>query len=279
MALTQLNTEAAIHSSASSLNDLKISDLKISEDFILETSQRLFPASDFARIVLRQAFYENWLKLGKRVNFRFSDNRRACDEYSKMSTEQFHGINARQAWANWRTIPRNLSTKLPSAPLRAIDLCSGTGHSTEVLAHYLPLGSQILGLEFNAHFVELASRKQYKHQSGASANVRFRAQSVLETFMEDGRTPVSTHSIDVVNCVGAVGHHFVPAQTRLLAAEVKRVLKAEGIALIDSGEAGTKKQELVAIFEASGFMTVGAARSCFLDPYEQVCFKKLSQFD
>ncbi|HEX3133611.1 MAG TPA: hypothetical protein VHX44_08510, partial [Planctomycetota bacterium] len=33
--------------------------------------------------------------------------------YQRMTTTEFVRINARQAWANWRTIPRNLHGHLP----------------------------------------------------------------------------------------------------------------------------------------------------------------------
>lgn len=251
--------------------------LRISEDIIIDTAGRLFSTSDLALRVVKQAFYENWLKIGKKVNFRHSDNDAAVRGYSRMNIKQFDGINARQAWANWRTIPRNLSSQLPFRPVRALDLCSGVGDSTRVLAHYLPENSEILGLEFNAYFVSIAQRKKYQHCTGAKAKVTFREQSVLETFRDGEGLEIAAESIDLINCVGAVGHHFVPAQTRVLTAEINRVMRPGGLALIDSGSAGTPKPELVKIFAELGFNPVNGARSCCIDPYEQICFRKMER--
>ena len=99
-----------------------------------------------------------------------------------MDIGEFEGINARQRWSNWRTVPRNLRHLSLQSPVVAIDLCSGVGHSTDVLACYLPSGSRILGLEYNRHFVEHASRTQYLNLRGEPCDVQFRVQSVLEKF-------------------------------------------------------------------------------------------------
>ena len=70
--------------------------------------------------------------------------------YSAMSATEFDAINARQDWANWRTIPRAMNGHLPNHPLRVLDLGCGTGSSTRVLAYYCPVGSHITGFEIAA---------------------------------------------------------------------------------------------------------------------------------
>ena len=73
----------------------------------------------------------------RKVFFRQNRNHLACQAYRQMNLEEFQALNARQAWANWRTIPRNLAGRLPQRPVLALDLCCGVGESTEVLAYYL----------------------------------------------------------------------------------------------------------------------------------------------
>ena len=59
----------------------------------------------------------------------------ARQAYQRMTITEFMRINARQAWANWRTISLNLHGQLPiDRPLTVIDLCCGMGDSTGVLA-------------------------------------------------------------------------------------------------------------------------------------------------
>lgn len=228
-----------------------------------------------ASIVIEQAWTESWLRLRRQVNFRKSENSQATRAYRAMSIREFEGINARQRWANWRTVPRNLSGLMPARPLRALDLCCGVGHSTEVLAAYLPRGSRILGLEFNPSFVKTASRRKYLDREGKPALVSFRAQSVLETFRDEKGRKLLASSVDLVNSCGAVGSHFDSDATRRLVSEISRVLRPGGLATIDSGLPGTGLRALSEIFREHGFETVGKARSCLIDPYVQACFRKL----
>ena len=245
------------------------------DQLILETARRKLGGSTLPGIFFRQLWTENWLRLKKRVNFRKSENEDARAAYRQMNVREFEDINARQQWANWRTIPRNLSGCLPSVAVTAIDLCCGIGHSTEVLAHYLPEGSSVLGLEFNASFVERALARTFLHASGKKAAVSFRAQSVLESFRDAQDRLVPARSVDLVNCCGAVGCHFDATATGRLAAEIARVLRPGGIALIDSGAPGTSSDELERIFGRLGFRKTSTAKSCFLDLYTQVRLVKL----
>lgn len=242
---------------------------------IRRNARRNGPAQPIALIVARQALAETRLKLLKNIDFRHRRNRDACRAYCAMEGGEFENINARQAWANWRSIPRNLSGRLPSRAVNIIDLCSGTGQSSAVLAFYAPAGSSVLGLEYNAEFVEMARRRTYRHGAGGGVTVTFRAQSVLDPFQAADGTPIPDASIDVVNASGAVGCHFDAAATATLAQEVRRVLKPSGLALIDAGSSGTSPDEVCGIFEACGFTVVNRAKSCVFDRYTQLCMQKI----
>src|SRR5262249_48526220 len=144
----------------------------------------------------------------------------------------------------------------------------------EVLAYYLEPGSAILGIDAAARFVATARERSYLTRAGTSADVSFHCQSVLEPFRESATEVVPDASIDLVNSSGAVGCHFDADATAVLAAEVDRVVRVGGLALIDSGPDGTRPLELRWIFEARGFRAVHRARSCLFDRYWQVAFRK-----
>lgn len=226
------------------------------------------------RLFLRQAWTELAISVRKRIDFRRKENEAAVSAYCAMTPEEFSGINARQKWANWRTIPKSLRGRLPDGPVRAIDLCSGAGDSTEVLAHYLPRGSEILGLEFNRAFVDIARRRVYLRADKGPAIVGFRAQSVLHAFRGVDGDCIPPDSVDLVNSCGALGIHFDGPAIAKIAAETRRVLKAGGIATVDSGREGVRKEEMTAIFMATGFQPLGAVKSCFLDRFTQLSFVK-----
>jgi SAM-dependent methyltransferase len=242
--------------------------------FIRQSARERLTSTNLARIFVRQAVSEIRFLLRNKRSFRKRRNQEACRAYRAMHSREFEAINARQQWANWRLIPKNLNGQLPLRPIEAIDLCCGTGQSTEVLGWYLPEGSRILGIEFNPEFVSKASGKTYLHHGGNPASVRFRAQSVLETFRDVDGTPLPDATFDLANSCGAVGCHFDREATGKLAREVARVLRPGGIATIDSGSAGTKKSDLIEIFLSAGFSVCHARKSVFLDPYTQVCFRK-----
>jgi len=225
-------------------------------------------------MLVRQACYEARVRGLRKIPFRSSRNDVACRAYAAITVREFEAINERQAWANWRTIRRNLAGRVPRRPLRAVDLCCGTGRSTEVLAYYLEPGSSILGIDAEGRFVAVARERRYLTRAGTSADVTFRCQSVLEPLRENGGEVLEDGSVDLVNSSGAVGCHFDAKTTAVLAAEVDRVLRPGGLALIDCGRDGTRPQELRAIFEGRGFRAIHRARSCLFDRYWQVAFRK-----
>ena len=248
---------------------------RIESETIREISRQRLEENNIAKLFIKQVLTEGTLVLKRKVNFRKRENTEAVQAYCEMELPEFAGINARQKWANWRTIPKNLDGRIPSHPLRAIDLCCGTGDSTEVLACYLPQGSTILGLEFNPNFVSAARSRTYLDHQGKPARVGFRVQSVLETFRDENGEPLANESVDLVNSCGAVGSHFDAASTRALVREIARVLKTGGLATIDAGAPGTGKRQLIRIFRAHGFAVENITKSCALDLFSQVCFRKL----
>lgn len=226
------------------------------------------------RLFFRQAWAEFAVARRTRLKFRDGRNEKAVRAYCAMTESEFEGINALQAWADRRVIPRSLRGRLPPRPCRAVDLCCGVGHSTEVLAHCLPAGSYILGLEFNPAFVACAARRNYRGANGRRARVSFRAQSVLETFRDEQGRALADASVDLVNSCGSLGIHFDAASLDALAAEIARVLRPGGLACVDSGTERARQEEMTRIFRGRGFEALGAARSCFLDRFTQISFVK-----
>jgi SAM-dependent methyltransferase len=252
--------------------------ITISDETLRKNARQRLAGTSVFGIAFKQAFSEKiLLRMLKGVNFRRNENEEATRAYRAMSISEFEGINARQQWANWRTIPKNLNGRITAdRPLFALDLCCGIGHSTEVLACYLPPGSTILGIEYNPDFVSRARGRmdKYCNQDGTPARVSFVAASVLETFRDERGNPLASGSVDLVNCCGAIGVHFKPDATRQLAREVSRVVRAGGLATIDSSPYGTSSDQLISIFGENGFEKIHSVRSCFLDYSVQICFRK-----
>src|SRR5262249_9373589 len=145
---------------------------------------------------------------GRGVHFRSTDPAVASAAYAAMSSAEFDAINARQNWANWRTIPRALKGRLPDRALFVVDLRCGTGSSTRVLADYCPIGSRIVGLEQTEPLLDCARRRVHAHSSGRPVTVEFVCQSVSEPFREPNGQWVPECSVDLVNASGIIGHHF-----------------------------------------------------------------------
>jgi SAM-dependent methyltransferase len=254
--------------------------LLFSEPTIRRVARRQGPQGSIARLCLAQMLREAKLKVRRGINFRRRQNAAACAAYDAMAVDDFRLVNIRQAWANWRTIPRNLSGILPARPVFAVDLCCGIGDSAAVLAWYCAPGSQVLGLEWQPEFVREARRRRYGNSAGGPAAVRFRAQSVLDTFCDAsdgpfGEAPLADASVDLVNAGGAVGCHFDAADTARLARECGRVVRPGGWALIDAGAEGTSARQLQSIFADHGFLLCGKARSCPLDRFVQLRLRKI----
>lgn len=229
-------------------------------------------------VVVRQAWAEVRLRLLAGIGFRQRDNRAACSAYLAMSVRDFAAINARQAWANWRTIPRNLHQRLPWRPVRIIDLCCGIGQSTAVLARYAHPGSRLLGLEHCPELVTVARATaadgQLRDPAGQPAQVAFAVQSVLDPFLDENGVPVPDGTCDVVHASGAVACHFDTTDTAILLGETTRVLRPGGLALIDAGSSGTTAAMVQRLGKLHGLREVHRARSCWLDRAWQLCLVK-----
>jgi SAM-dependent methyltransferase len=199
----------------------------------------------------------------------------ASDAYRRMTTAEFHLINGRQAWANWRTITYNLSGNLPiDRPLTVLDLCSGTGDSTQVLAWWLPAGSRIIAVELDPRFAAAASKRDYHNRHGDPIAVDVRCASVLETFADADGRPLDAGSVDVVHAIGSIGCHFKAAESAAIIAECARVLRHDGFAMLDTGSRGTSAEELQRLADGVGLQVTGQQRSWWLDRYRQLILRK-----
>jgi len=251
------------------------SRLIVSSQEIERVARQRGPGGSILAIHFQTMLRQLRVRYGSKIEFRSRQNDHACAAYRALELSDFAAINARQAWANWRTIPRSLNRQLSSQAVVAIDLCCGVGDSTEVLAYYCAPGSHILGLDMNATFVQAARLRRYWNRNLFPAAVRFREQSVLETFRNRDGSKVRDQSVDLVNASGAVGCHFDNEATEVLAREVSRVVRPGGLATIDTGREGTSAEVLVDLFQWHGFRLVQHARSCIWDRYVQLCLRKV----
>ena len=223
-------------------------------------------------VCLRQWQAERRLKR-RGVLFRSTDPSTVAAAYQAMTVQEFDAVNGRQDWANWRTIPRCLNRQVADRPLCILDLGCGTGSSTRVLAFCAPPGSSILSYEAVEALCTMARRRVYWNRSGLDVTVAFRCQGVTEAFRAMDGSALSDRTVDVVNASGVVGHHLDEQSVKPLLAEVKRVVAADGIAMLDVGPA-LKEPNLTALMIAAGFGKVGHHRSCWLDPTGQVVYRR-----
>lgn len=207
------------------------------------------------------------------IHFRDTDPKNVAAAYAAMTDQEFDAVNARQDWANWRTIPRALNGHVPDRPLTVIDLGCGTGSSTRVLAYHCPAGSTIIAYEMVEGLLACARRRDYSHGSGRPATIEFVCQGVTEPFRRaDGRL-IADDSVDLVNASGVIGHHLDADLVRPLVVELQRVLGQGGIAMLDVGPS-LPAAALIQIMNAAGFEVLGRYRSWFLDPTGELVFRR-----
>lgn len=205
------------------------------------------------------------------INFRKTDPAAVARAYGRMREQEFAEVNGRQAWANWRTIPRHLRRLHRPSPWRVIDLGCGQGDSTQVLACCCPPGSRILGLDVVPELLAQARRKPYRYATDEPAAVSFRSQSIIEPWRDETGAVLPDHGITLVNASGVVGHHLDPSNMEFVAGELARVLAPDGVAIVDVGPRLSLKQ-MTPIMRRHGFRRGRHERSCRLDPYGQVAW-------
>jgi SAM-dependent methyltransferase len=226
-----------------------------------------------ALAVCRRQWYAERDLARRGIHFRASDPDAVAAAYAAMSAQDFAGINARQDWANWRTIPRALSGHVPDRPLQVVDLGCGTGSSTRVLAFYCPAGSRITAYELVPRLLEVARTRVYVHRSGRSADVSFVNQGVTAPLRDAGGDLLPDHGVDVVNASGVVGHHLTAETMPSLIKELQRILGRDGVAMLDVGPSLPAKV-LHALMHDAGFQSLGRFRSWLLDPTGQMVFRR-----
>jgi SAM-dependent methyltransferase len=201
------------------------------------------------------------------IHFRSTDPETVVAAYEAMTASEFEAINGRQEWANWRTIPRGLSDHVPDRPLNVVDIGCGVGASTRVLAFYCPIGSQIVAYDVVPGFLEHARRRRYVDRAGGPAKVEFVCQRAGEPFNRlDG-------DVDLVNSCGVLGHHFDRETVRPILAEISRLLRVGGIALLDDGPR-LPADEFVVVMAGFGFESLGRLRASIVAAGGQVVFRK-----
>ncbi|MFM8271473.1 MAG: class I SAM-dependent methyltransferase [Gemmata sp.] len=151
--------------------------------------------------------------------------------YGAMTEDEFEVSNGRQEWANWRTLPQALTGRVPNGPWLALDLGCATGTSTRVLAACAPKGSVVIGYELTDTLVNIARRRTY----APGVSVHFVCQGIDKTLRDPAERPVPAGAVDVVNSCGVIGHHFTPETVHPVIANVRRVLKPGGLAVLDYG--------------------------------------------
>lgn len=206
------------------------------------------------------------------IHFRQTNIDTVAAAYRRMTEAQFNAINGRQDWANWRTMPRALSGHVADQPLRVLDLGCGTGSSTQVLAWYAPEGSHITGYELADPLLEFARRRTYRQRAGTTQKVDFVCQGVTEPLRLASGEIIADQSVDVVNASGVVGHHLNAVTVNPLIAELVRVLRVGGIAMLDVGPS-LSGAELRSLMTAAGFEFLAHAKSGWWDPTGQMVFR------
>lgn len=257
-----------------SVSESAVEHLYFSPRQIRRIAKTFGPDGQVVTTYLKQGWVETRLRLRGGSFFRSNQNERAIQGYAQMKPKEFEAINAVQNWANWRTIPRNLTGRLPARATRVLDLCSGTGDSTRVLAAYAAHGSHITGIEVDPRFVQIAQQRDYLTYESQPQQVDFSAQDVLDPFCDGMGHRIENQSVDLINVSGAVAVHFDAQSTARLAGQCAQVIRPQGLALVDAGYEGASPRVVRTCFESRGFTLVHEAKSCLLDLSRQLCFRR-----
>jgi hypothetical protein len=80
-------------------------------------------------------------------------------------------------------------------------------------------------------------------------------------------------SIDLINASGIAGHHLKPATIGPLIGEIRRVLRSDGVAMLDVGPT-MPAAELQRLIADAGFACLGHYRSWFGDRTGEMVFRR-----
>ena len=197
----------------------------------LEHDRGAFPT---LRTFLRHWLAHRRLKAGDR-SIRTTDPPAVSRAYDAMSPSEFEAINGPQDWLNRRVIPRVLASIDRGRPWRIVDLGCGNGGSARILAQHAPPGSSVIGYDLCGERIAQARQRALRDAAGSRVAARFVCQSMLEPLQDPDGGVLADRSVDVAHAAGVVGHHLRAADVRVLAAELQRVLAADGIAVLDAG--------------------------------------------
>ena len=81
--------------------------------------------------------------------------------------------------------------------------------------------------------------------------------------------------MDLVHSSGILGHHFHADSAAEVLDEVERVLKRDGLAVLDSGPT-LRTEDLVSMMKARGFLCCRKLKSWALDRNRHLAFKRNS---
>lgn len=204
---------------------------------------------------------------------RTNDAGAVCSAYEQLTAEEFEAINGPQQWANWRFLPRVLDGLLPGVPATVLDLGCGAGGSTEVLAFCAAPGSHLLGYDVSRRRIQAARRRRYRHGDGSRAHATFRCQAIFAPLCDAAGRELPEDSVDLAHASGVVGHHLDAHGLRLLAAELRRVVRPGRAVVLDAGPR-LDRRTLAAILGEHGFDRVGERGYLPFNPRAQLSFRR-----
>ena len=223
-------------------------------------------------LMLRRG-WSAWRLWRRGLMFKDTNQEISARAYAAMNSGEFAGINAFQAWADWRVLPRLVGLIPVDPPWHVIDLGCGQGVSTEVLAWCCPPGSRLLGIDLSEAALSAARQRCYRHSSGQSAAVQFRHQAIDQPWVDAQDRLVADNSITLVNASGIMGHHLDQTSVQRVVREIDRVLAPGGWAVLGFGPRRSARALEQTLREA-GFIRAGQARSWWLDPCGQLAFQR-----
>jgi SAM-dependent methyltransferase len=224
------------------------------------------------RALLRRWRLERGLRR-RGIVLRSGDPEAVRAAYERLSPEEFAAFNGLQNWSIGRVLPRVVRAVVPERPCVAVDLGCGSGDSTRWLVRCTTPGSRVLAYDFSAQRLATARERAYVHRDGSRAQVTFVLQGITRSLADPSGRPLAARSVDVALSSGIVGHHLDHDAVARLGAELDRVLRGDGTAVLDSGPR-LRVPELCALMRARGFRRVAVQRFVPFNPRAQVVFRR-----